>query len=327
MTGLLILLFVFCLALSFLLSGMEAGVFALNRLRIRHLMRRGNPRARTLYGYLENTEDFLWTILVGNSLANVVVVSVSLTWLHRWLGRSPGWLLAVLAAGILVFYAVCELLPKMLFRLNATRLCLALAVPFRLVDTVLRPLVAPMAQFSRWLMRWTGGRRFTGHLFGNRDELRLVMRESAQGLSGEERAMINRVLDLQHLTVRQITTPLSKAVTVTTTTPVTDVIALARERGFNRLPVWNTEGPKGRIAGMVSLRSLLYEEPAAMKKTASEYLKPALYLNDEARLEVALRQMQRTDQRLAVVLDRGQRELGVVSLEDILKVIFGDVKL
>src|SRR5262249_59717198 len=70
---------------SFFMSGMEAGVFALNRLRIRHRMREGNRRAAALHGYLENPEDFLWTILVGNTLANIGAVSIGVTWLHRWM--------------------------------------------------------------------------------------------------------------------------------------------------------------------------------------------------------------------------------------------------
>ena len=70
-------------ALSFFMSGMEAGVFALSRLRIRQWMRRGKPRARVLHGYLEQPEDFLWTILVGNTLANLGVVSVGVLWLSR----------------------------------------------------------------------------------------------------------------------------------------------------------------------------------------------------------------------------------------------------
>ena len=62
-------------------------------------------------------------------------------------------------------------------------------------------------------------------------------------------------------------------------------------------------------------------------KTAGDYIKPALYLNDEMRLEEALRRMQRSGQRLAIVLGRDQRELGIVSLQDILKFIFGEVSL
>jgi putative hemolysin len=326
MSGMLLLIFVTCVALAFFLSGMEVGVFALSRLRIRHLMRAGNPRARALLGYLERPENFLWTILVGNTLANIGVSSIGVMWLYAWLRPWPWLLLLALVVGVLPFYAVCELLPKMLFRHHPNRLCMALVVPFRLVDVVLRPVVAPVASLSRLLLKWTGGKRFTGHLFGNRDELRQVMQESAQGLSSEERTMINRVLDLQNLTVRDVTIPLAQVAAVPATMPVREVIALGGAKGLNRLPVWRVEGGRRRIAGMVSIWTLLCSEGLEQAKTAGDFLKPALYLDDEMRLEVALRQMQRTGQRLAIVLDRNQAELGVVSLQDVLKVIFSEVK-
>ena len=92
-------------------------------------------------------------------------------------------------------------------------------VNITLLDVALRPIVAPVASLSRLLLRWTGGKRFTGHLFGNRDELRLVMQESAHGLSSEERTMINRVLDLQNLTVRDVTIPMAQVTAITPSTP------------------------------------------------------------------------------------------------------------
>ena len=102
-----------------------------------------------------------------------------------------------------------------------------LALPFRAVHAALSPVVAPVAFVSRSLLRWTGGRRFTGHLFGNRDELRVIMLESAQTLGTEERGMISRVLDLQNLTVAAITTPMDKATTASAEAPVDE--ALLRE--------------------------------------------------------------------------------------------------
>ena len=85
----------------------------------------GNRRAVILHGYLEKPEDFLWTILVGNTLANLAAVGLlAVSLLHQWLGN---WL-ALLTAGFLavmfLFYAFCELLPKMLFRMYPNRLCL-----------------------------------------------------------------------------------------------------------------------------------------------------------------------------------------------------------
>ena len=76
-----------CLGLSFFLSGMEAGVFALSRVRIRQQMRAGKYSARLLHGYLEDPERFLWTILVGNTLANFIALGLIVAELHEWLMR------------------------------------------------------------------------------------------------------------------------------------------------------------------------------------------------------------------------------------------------
>src|SRR5581483_7264839 len=281
------------LVLSFLFSGMEAGVLALSRLRIRQLMRVGNRRAQVLYGYLERPENFLWTILVGNTLANFVAVGLLVILLHRWLADYPALQVLVFLAGMFLFYTFFELLPKVLFRTVPNRLTLVLTPLFRLLHQVLRPLVWVMTNLSRGLLHWTGGRTFTGHLFGSREEMRLVMQESAQGLTSEERLMINRVLDLQNITVRQITVPMENVAAITTRTPMSEVLKLAREQKATRLPVWREEENRRRIAGIVSLRTLLYSADLDPAKTAGDYLKPAIYMEEDLRLEAALKRMQR----------------------------------
>ena len=139
--------------------------------------------------------------------------------------------------------------------------------------------------------------------------------------------MINRVLDLQSLTVRQITKPLTETVIVAAQTPLADVLTLARERGLTRLPVWDLRDGQQRIIGLATLNTLLYEPNLDPNKPVGEHVRPALYLKEDQRLEIALRLMRRSGQRLAVVLALDQKEVGVVSLEDILKVVFGEVKL
>jgi CBS domain containing-hemolysin-like protein len=316
-----------CLALSFLLSGMEAGVFALSRLRVRQQMRAGRPSAKLLYGFLENPENFLWTILVGNTMVNFAILGWILATLQeRFMGRRM-WFAVVFSLTVFLFYALFDLLPKMLFRIYPNRLCMAAAGTFQLVHLALRPLVALVEGTSAALLRWRGGKAFSGRLFGNREEFRQVMQESAQAFTSEERAMINRVLDLQSLTVGQVTTPLTQAVTVTAPTPLGEVLALARERGLTRLPVWETRDGQQRVAALFSLDTLLYRSDLESSKSTAAYVSPALFLDEGTRLEVALRRMQRSGLRLAVVLGRDGREAGIVSLEDILKVIFGEVKL
>jgi magnesium and cobalt exporter, CNNM family len=318
-----------CSALSFLFSGMESGVFALSRLRIRQQTRTGNRRARVLHGYLENSEDFLWTILVGNTLLNFIAVSLMVHALYGWTRRighpSVFWLVLMLV--IFLFYALCDLLPKMLFRLYPNRLCLAVVPFFRLTHYLLAPFVFMVAWFANGLLRWTGGKIFTGHLFDSRDELRHVMQDSAQALTTEERAMINRVMDLQHLKVRQITVPLNKTATAASNTTVGQLLEMYRQYRFTRLPIWQHEGKTRRIVGIVNLQTLLYANELLPSRTARDYLKPAVYLDEALRLQDALQLMQRSGHRLGIVLGLDRREVGIVSLEDILKSIFGEVSL
>ena len=316
-----------CLALSFLLSGMEAGVFALNRLRVRQLARAGRPSARLLHNFLEHPENFLWTILVGNTLANFIILGWVVATLHDYFPGRYGLITGLFTGMVFLFYALFDLLPKMLFRAHPNQLCLSAARIFWPVHLVLRPLVAVVETSAAGALRWTGGHAFTGRPFGNREEMRAVMQESAQAFTTGERAMINRVLDLQTFTVRQIALPLAQVVTVETSTLIGDALALARERRFFRLPVWETRDGKRRIAGLLMLGPLLFRNDLDLQKPAAAHMTPALFLDEDTRLEVALRRMQRAGERLAIVLGRDRHESGVVALEDILKVMFGEVKL
>jgi CBS domain containing-hemolysin-like protein len=104
-------------------------------------------------------------------------------------------------------------------------------------------------------------------------------------------------------------------------------MTLAREKKYSRLPVWERRDGKRRVAGMLSLGPLLFRNNVDLTRPASAHMTPALFVNENTRLDIALRLMQRAGHRLAIVLARNGSEIGAVSLEDILKVLFGEVKL
>jgi CBS domain containing-hemolysin-like protein len=310
--------------LSFFMSGMEAGLLSASRVRIRHWVRTGKPRARQLLGFLEKPEDFLWTVLVGNTVATFTFVSL-VVWLVMRSFPGRWWGLVVFLVAILLYYTWGDLLPKMVFRSYPNRLCLALVRPFQVLHTLFRPLVWVVSGVAGQLLRWGGAQGTAGRLFGNRDELRLIIQESEQALTGEERRMISRVLDLPGVRVGQLVTPMDQVIAVGVDTTMAEVLRLCREKGLTRLPVWQWQGPDRRVAGIVSLKRLLYEGEVDGVRLAGEFLQPALYLSEELSLEQALRRMQRSGQRLAVVLGRQHREVGLVSLQDFLRFIFGEV--
>lgn len=321
------LLFAVCLGFSFLFSGMESGIMALSRVRIRQWSKQGNSRATILNGFLERGEDFLWTVVVGNTLASVVAVGLMVTWLHRVLGIDTLGFYAAMGLFSFVFYAVCDLLPKLLFQAYPNRLCMMVAAPFRAVMLLLAPLVGLVRWIGDGLLKWSGGERFTGRSFASRDELRQVMRDSSESLSSEERAMIERVLDLETTPVGPHAKPLEKACGVPMEAPVSEVQRICRERDLTRLPVVRTVDGRVKVAGIISLKTFLYSANISMESPASDFLTPALFLHEDVKISVALKRMQQTGERMAIILDAERREVGFITLQDLLRLVFGEVNL
>lgn len=313
------------LMVSFFLSGMEAAVMSLNRLRLRQWLREGKPQAQVLLGYLDRPENFLWTILVGNTIANFAAVWIVVTDLHQVVGEHPLIFWGAFATFVLSLYLVCELLPKQLFRLAPDRLASRWVRPFQVTHIALSPLVRAFEKFAALLLRWTGGLPMTTRVFGNRDELRALMLESGASLNPTERTLIGKVFDLQTRTVGQLAHPLEKADTVFASTPVSELLQRGRNGTHTRMPVWSHSGPGRRIIGVVSLRHILYSEPKDGERTAHDFLRPAVYFDEGTRLEEALQRMQRSGEHLAIVVDASRRERGLVTLGDILGTIFGEV--
>lgn len=323
----LILLLIPILALSFLFSGMETGILSLNRLRLRQLIRDGDKRARLLNRYLADPETFLWTILVGNTLANIsaaLLILLSINW--HYPNDPIAFGLGVMGVAIVIFL-VGEIVSKTLFSLFPNRLCLLLVQPFRLVKFFLTPIVIIVELLAGGILRSTGGRAFAGNTFANREELRWLMQDSEQGFTSGERAMIRRVMDLEKLTVRSQLVPWDRVISVDATLSMEGVMKVCREHRHTRMPVWETKDGKRRVAGLISLKLLLFEAEVDSEKVADDYTKPALFLDETKRLEDALQLMQKTGHRMAVVVDSSKDEIGIICLEDILKVIFGEVQL
>ena len=174
-----------CVGLSFFLSGLEAGLVEISRLRLRRMAREGDIGASRLLGYLDQPEDTLWTILVGNTVANVILGLVSLYGLQQLFGirqasqllefsQTAGLFWIVFFAGCLFFYSFCELLSKTLFRKYATRLSVSLSRIFGWIELLFSPLVELLKSLSELLFFSNGGID-RGNLFSSREELRQMM--------------------------------------------------------------------------------------------------------------------------------------------------------
>jgi CBS domain containing-hemolysin-like protein len=327
MDTLLVIVLPLCLAAAALCAGMEVGIFTLGRWRIAQQVREGQRSAARLYSYLQHTENFLWTILVGNTLALFFAMWIVAVALVRIFANQPLLYWASFLGAAFIYYALCDLLPKMLFRKFPNRLCLVMSGPFAVLHILLFPIVSLVESLANLLLRWTGGRVFQGHVFSSRNELRLLMEDTSASLTSEERGMIARVFELHNITVRQIAIPFARFPMLNTSDLVRDALNHFRETPASIIPVWRPDPRQRRIGGFLALKEMIFHDPLEPSGTVAEYLTPPLYIDEDSRVHDALRRMQRTNQRMAVVLSRERREIGLVTLEEILKVIFGEVRL
>jgi len=202
-----------------------------------------------------------------------------------------------------------------------------MSAPFGVLHVLLFPIVAVVESVANLLLRWTGGRIFEGHLFSSRNELRLLMEDTSESLTSEERGMIARVFDLHNISVRQIAISFARFPALSAKDSISDALARFRETPANIIPVWNPDPRQRRIGGFLEARKILFKEGLQANEPLAQHISPPLYIDEDAPVHDALRRMQRTGQRMAVVLSREQREIGLITLEEILKVIFGEVRL
>ena len=150
------------------------------------------------------------------------------------------------------------------------------------------------------------------------------MEDSEDSLSDEERTMISQVLRLSERTLGQAAIPLNLSVTASADSPIASVVDLCRNHRIARVPIWKFGSGQRKVVGVVTLKTSLYREDYDNSKPAGEYMQPALFLPSDLKVEAALKRMQRSGHWLAIVTSKSQKEAGIVSLQDILKVVFSD---
>ena len=317
-----IILLVISSVISFIFSGIQTGLYSINRSRIRLQGREGNKKALLLLNLQRDPENFFLTVLLGKTIANGVFAILMALLLKE---NSSGMLFwSLFLSCVFTLYTLCDLLPKKLFSRFPDKLSLAVARPFRAVQITLTPFVGLTQALFGKTLAGAVGQPMTKRLFRNRDELKKLMEDSGDSLSDEERTMISQVLRLSERTLGQAAIPLNLSVTASADSSISSVVDLCRNHRIARVPIWKFDGGQRKVVGVVTLKTSLYREDYDGSKPAGDYMQPALFLPSDLKVEAALKRMQRSGQWLAIVTSESQKEAGIVALQDILKIVFSD---
>lgn len=311
-----------CLAATAFFSTAEMAFIAANRVRLRHLAAEGHRAAARYLESFRHPERVLAAAKIGVPIAHIVASSVATFALYPWLGGTAALVVtAVLTPVMLVFG---EIIPKAIAREWATPLILWLHRPLTWATVLLAPFVLFSTTVVRALLRLAGVPQPDSRHFVSREELKalLALEPGEADVTTQEAEMIGKIFSLGDTTVREVMVPLVEVVMLPETASIREAIAVIQERGFSRLPVYRQR--ETNIVGVVAAMDILARGPDVER--LDQLLRQPYYVPETTRLDDLLREMQRTRTHMAIVVDEYGGSTGIVTLEDILEQIVGDIR-
>ncbi len=311
-----------CVAATMFFSAAEMAFIAANRVRIRHLAEEGHAVAARYLEAFARPERLLSTAKVGVPIMHIIASSAATFALLPALG--PYAALAVTLGLTPIMLVVGEILPKAVAREWATPLILWLYRPLSWAAVLLAPVVALSSALAGGLLRLVGVRQDESRQFVSREELKVLLslEPGEAEVTTQEAEMIGAIFRLGDTTVREIMVPLVDAVMLPDTATPREAIALVRERGFSRLPIYRQR--ETNVVGVVTAMDLLRR--GAEARRVDELMRQPYYVPETKRIDDLLREMQRARLHMAIVVDEYGGATGIVTLEDVVEEIVGEIQ-
>ncbi|MET4694856.1 HlyC/CorC family transporter [Endozoicomonas lisbonensis] len=319
LVGILIVL----LLLSAFFSSSETGMMAINRYRLRHLVRKGHRAARRTHHLLERPDRLIGVILIGNNFVNILASALATVIATRIWGDSG---IAIATFGLTLLVLIFgEVTPKTLAAMFPERVAFPASIILAPLLKVLYPAVVALNWICGMLLRPFGikpGESSQDQL--NAEELRTLVNDPGMLLPQKRRGMLLGILDLEKVRVDDIMVPRNEVVGIDLDDDIKDIIDQLHDTQHTRLPVFR--GDVNNIVGMLHMRKvarLLSQEEVNKATLMQETIEP-YYVPESTPLHTQLFNFQKTKERVALVVDEYGDILGLVTLEDILEEIVGD---
>lgn len=309
--------------LSAFFSGSETALMALDKLRVKYLVKKKKKHAERLEALLDQPENLLGAILVGNNLVNIAA-SVFATGLFVSLYGEHGELLTILILTpiLLVFAEIC---PKTYSAKNPERVSFWVLRPILAVMWLLAPVIWLVTRISRLLTRLMERNSQPAPILSE-DEIRniIAVGEEAGVLPKENRRMLHGIFDLSAIRARDIMIPRTEVVAIEAGTPFDEALALAQGARHSRFPVY--EGNLDQVIGIIHSKDILRFVGRAEQFCLRDICRPPYFVPESKRIGTLLQAFRKKHVHLAIVVDEYGGVEGIVTLEDIVEEIVGEIQ-
>lgn len=303
----------------------EMSFTSANKLKLRSLAESGDQHAAKLMDFLGKEGTFLGTSLVGTNIA-VILNSVLATRIFiEYFGTdlAPLFTTCVMVPVTLIFG---EITPKIIARQYATSLSLRLIEPLSAFFKLVRPVIIIVNAISRFLLSPFGARKKPWDFTFTKSDLKrlLLLGHETGDVNADEVEMIHKVLDFGGKTVENIMIPMYRVSSAGIDDTVESIKKIVALTGFSRIPVY--EGDKENIKGVVNIYEVLFSDNVDENAPLKEFLRNAVHIDKDDGLDIALTRLRYKKQQMGIVTGEGRKSLGIVTIEDILEEIVGELE-
>lgn len=319
----LLLIFILIVSSAFLMAA-ETGMLAASRFKLRHLASSGLKRAALALKILEHPEKLLGAILVGNNIVQAALSALITALAIAWVGERGVIYATFIIAALVLFF--CELVPKSYSSRHPERVSLWLAWPVYIWLLVFTPIVKCITFFSNPLLRLMGAGEMKPAPSISEDELKTIIRmgEEEGVVPKEKRRILHRVLEMSDLYVREIMVPRTRIKAIDVDTPIKDVVALFKDAGFSRMPVYKET--LDDVVGVVHVKDIMNYWDTEKPFNLADVMRKPFFVPDSAKAERLLEEFRRSRSHIAIVVDEYGGIEGLATMEDILEEIVGEIQ-
>ncbi|HAD03240.1 MAG: transporter [Desulfuromonadales bacterium GWC2_61_20] len=315
--GLLVLIL-----LSGFFSGSETALMSLDRLRLAYLVEKKRPGARKLESLLDNPDRLLGTLLVGNNIVNIAISVFATTLLVELYAERAEFLTILIVTPLLLIFG--EVSPKTFAARRSETVAFWVLRPMLLAMSLLKPLVWLVSGVSRLVNKCFAADAARPAISGDEIRSMISVGEQSGTVHKEQRRMLHGVFDLAEIRVRDVMIPRTEVVGIEVDTSFAETLALVRGSMHSRFPVY--EENLDRIVGVIHSKDILGYVDRPETFSLRTLARPPYFVPEAKRIETLLQSFRRRRVHLAVVVDEYGGVEGIVTLEDIVEEIVGEIR-
>nr|VFK36567.1 MAG: Hemolysin, contains CBS domains [Candidatus Kentron sp. SD]VFK39636.1 MAG: Hemolysin, contains CBS domains [Candidatus Kentron sp. SD]VFK78056.1 MAG: Hemolysin, contains CBS domains [Candidatus Kentron sp. SD] len=320
---LIFLLMILLLLLKGFFSGTEIALVNSDKLKLHHQANQGHKGARLILRLLDTPDVLLGATLVGTNISTIALTTIATMLMMQILGPL-GDLYAILIFTPL-FLILGEIVPKSIYQQKSDVIAPVVVYPLRMFSWFFYPIVFVFSRLARLAARLAGGGKTDQNVFITREQVRTLVEMAERGSNVDvfDRGRIKRAIRFAETTVGEAMIPIAEVAALNHDRSTREAIRLVRRRGYNRLPVY--EQNISNIIGVITLTTWDLMSRELAERSLDDLIKPAYYCSSLQTIDDLLPILRKREDHMAIVVDEFGSATGIITMEDILEEVVGEI--